>query len=264
MAKASPRIRLTAVVWTALLCAFCSGCIVPVRVPTKSISVSGATGKRIDLGFIKPGVTTREEIAQKLDWIDTGVKDENIYVGRWAESSWGVAWAVAGGYSGSAGWNRAWTIHNLLIDFDEKGVALQTSDLHDKELLKKLSERVSNDPSHPLDLSTPIRASVEYIRSDKHFLGTLILSKEDFRFIEDRETGSKVAYDFKTPPDNVSELSLGTWGSSYTSHPEYMDLTIHFKRRTAVGSKLLARADLPTTMILLKYIRQAQSGSSSK
>lgn len=126
MAKASPRMRLIAVAWTALLCAFCSGCIVPVRVPTKSISVSGATRKRIDLGFIKPGVTTREEIAQKLDWIDTGVKDENIYVGRWAESSWGVAWAVAGEYNGSAGWNRAWTIHNLLIDFDEKGVALQT------------------------------------------------------------------------------------------------------------------------------------------
>jgi hypothetical protein len=193
MEMTSPKIRLIAVAWTALLCTFCTGCIVPVRVPTKAISVSGETGKKLDLGFIKAGVTTREEIVQKLSWVDTGVKEDNLFVGRWAQSSWGIAWAVGSGYSAAGGWNRAWAIHNRLIDFDEKGIVLQTSDLTDKELLKKLTERVSNDPLHPLDLSEPIRASVEYIRSDKHFLGTLILNKDYFGFIEDRERGSKVA-----------------------------------------------------------------------
>jgi len=265
MAKTSLRIRLAAGVWTALVCACCSGCItVPVRVPTKTISVSGETGKKLDLGFIKAGATTREEIVQKLGWVDTGVKDDNLFVGRWAESSWGVAWAAGGGYSAAGGWNRAWTTHNLILDFDEKGLVQQMSIVPDKEVIKTLSERISKDPLHSLDLSVPIKAPVEYIRAGKHFLGTLILSKDDFRFLEDREMGSKVAYDFKTPPENVSHLSLGSWVASNSSHPENVVVTIHFRRRTAVGSKLVSRVDVPTTMILLKYIQQTQSDSPFK
>src|SRR5208282_5493224 len=201
--KVNLRIRLIAAVRIVLLYACCSGCItVPVRVPTKTISVSGETGKKLDLGFIKAGATTREEIVQKLGWVDTGVKHDNLFVGRWAESSWGVAWAAGGGYSAAGGWNRAWTTHNLVLDFDEKGVVQQSSLVPDKDVIKTLSERISKDPLRSLDLSVPIKAPVEYIRSGKHFLGTLILSKDDFRFLEDRETGSKVAYDFKTPPEN--------------------------------------------------------------
>lgn len=71
-----------------------------------------------------------------------------------------------------------------------------------------------------------------------------------------------MAYDFKTAPENISYLSMGSWVASASSHPENVVVTIHFRQRTSVGSKLTMRVDLPTTMILLKYIRQAQSGSS--
>lgn len=264
MAKTSLQIRLVATVSAALLCACCSGCItVPVRVPTKTIGVSGVTGKKLDLTFIKAGATTREEIVQKLGWVDTGVRDD-LFVGRWAESSWGVAWAVAGGYRSAGGWNRAWTIHNLVVELNDKGVVLQSLLLPDKDILRTLSDWISKDPIRSLDLSVPIRAPIEYIRSGKNSLGTLILSKDDFRFLEDRETGSKVVYDFKTPPENVRGLSLGHWVASNSSHPENITVTIHFKRKTAVGSKLVARVDLPTAMILLKYIRQTRSDSSFK
>jgi hypothetical protein len=263
MAENSLRIRLIAAVLTGLLCAGCSGCIViPIRVPTKTISVSGEVGKKLDLEFIKPSATTREEIAQKLGWIDTGAKDDNVFVGRWAQSTWGVAWAAGGYYSGAGGWSRTWVVHNLVVDFDEKGVVLKTLLLPDKDVIKTLSERISKDPVRSLDLSVPIRAPVEYMRSDKHFLGTLILSKDDFQFLEDREKGSRIAYDFRTPPENVSHLSMGNWVDSNSSHPENMAVTIHFRRKTPVGRKLVARVDLPTTMILLKYIRQTRSGSS--
>ena len=62
--------------------------------------------------------------------------------------------------------------------------------------------------------------------------------------------------------ENISYLSMGSWVASASSHPENVVVTIHFRQRTSVGSKLTMRVDLPTTMSLLKYIRQAQSGSS--
>ena len=71
-----------------------------------------------------------------------------------------------------------------------------------------------------------------------------------------------MAYDFKTPPGNIRQLTMGSWAASDSSHPENVVVTIHFRQKTAVGSKLAARVDLPTAM--LKYIRQTQSGSSFK
>jgi hypothetical protein len=72
-------------------------------VPTKTISVSGATGKKLDLEFIKVGATTREEVGQKLGWVDAGIKDDKLFLGHWADSSWVVAWAAGGGYSAAGG-----------------------------------------------------------------------------------------------------------------------------------------------------------------
>jgi hypothetical protein len=140
----------------------------------------------------------------------------------------------------------------------------QALPVSDKDLINTLSERISDNPTGSLDLSVPIEAPIEYIRSSKHFLGTLVLSKDELRFLEDRETGSKVAYDFKTSPGNISHLSLGSWVASDSAHPQNVVATIHFRKKTAVGSKFPARMDLPTMMILIKFLRQTQSGSSFK
>jgi len=262
MADFRLRILILRAVWSAALCAGCAGCIVvPVRVPTKTVSVSGAIGKKIDLEFIKVGATTREDVRQKLGWVDTGIKDDQLFVGRWAQSSWGVAWAAGGGYSAAGGWNRAWKTHNLVVDFDENAVIHRMWLIPDTDVIDTLSEWVYTNRSPPLDLSTPIKAPIEYIHSGKRLLGSLVLSKDDLRFLEDRETGSKVAYDFKTSPGNISHLSLGSWTASNAAHPENVVVAIHFRQKTAVGSKLPARMDLPTMMLLIKYIRQTQSGS---
>jgi hypothetical protein len=265
MAEAGLRIRLMAATGSALLCAFWAGCIaVPLRVPTKTISVSGATGKAIHLEFLKAGTTTREEVGQNLGWIDTGVNDDRLFVGRWAQSSWGVAWAAGGGYSATGGWSRSWKTHNLIVDFDENDLVQRMWLVPDKDVINTLSEWVVANPSPPLDLSAPIETPIEYIRSGRHFLGTLVLNHDDLRFVEDRDKGSKVAYDFKTSPENIRHLSLGNWLAADVGHPENVVVTIHFRRKTAVGSKLAARMDMPTMLILIKYIQQTQSDSSIK
>jgi hypothetical protein len=237
---------------------------VPLRVKTKTVSVSGATGNAIDLTFIQAGATTREDVGQKLGWVDTGIKDDKLFVGRWAQSSWGVAWAAGGGYSATGGWSRTWKTHNLIVDFDDKGVVQRKWLVPDKDVINTLSELLSANPSRPLDLSAPIEAPIEYIHSGKRLLGTLALGRDDLSFVEDRDKGSKVAYDFKTSPRNISHLSLGNWVTSNSNHPENVVVTIHFRQKTAVGNKLTARMDLPTLVILIRYIQPNQSDSSGR
>ncbi len=60
---------------------------------------------------------------------------------------------------------------------------------------------------------------------------------------------SACGHDIKTPPGNIRQLSMGSWIASESSHLENVVVTIHFRRKTAVGSKLAARVDSPTTMM---------------
>jgi hypothetical protein len=65
------------------------GCFfVPVRVPTQTRGVSGEAQK-LDFTFLKNGSTTREEVNQRLTVIDTGVKQQGLFWGRWETSTWG-------------------------------------------------------------------------------------------------------------------------------------------------------------------------------
>jgi hypothetical protein len=247
----------------ALLCAAGAACVaVPLRVPTKTKNVSGQeTRGKTDVSFIQAGTTRQEEVREKLSWIDTGVKDERFFVGRWADSSWGVAWAAGGGYSGGAGWNRAWKTHNLVLDFDEQGVVRGMSFFPDKDIVKTLSGRVARDSGRYLDLSTPIEVPAEYVGRTQTFLGRLVFSKDTLTFLQDRQAKHSAMYDFRIPAENLSQVSMGRWVESNARHPENVVVRIHLQRRTSVGSKIDMLVDLPTTMTLIRYVAQMPSGS---
>lgn len=74
---------------------------------------------------------------------------------------------------------------------------------------------------------------------------------------------STCGHDFKTPPGNIRQLSMGSWVGSDSSHLGDVIVSIHFWQKAAIGRKLAARVDLPTTMMLLK-VYPADSGSSFK
>src|SRR5258708_4766851 len=67
----------------------CQGCLVmPVRAPTRTNGNSGAMEK-ISLDFLHSGKTTKDEVTTKLGGTDTGIRDKQFFVGRWATSHWG-------------------------------------------------------------------------------------------------------------------------------------------------------------------------------
>jgi len=251
-------IRFISSVSVALLCAGLFGCVVPLRVPPKSKGASGQTGEKLDLEFIELGTTTREEIDQKLGWVNVGLKDDRIFLGRWADSSWGVAWA-ASYCSGCAGWNRKWTVHNLVLYLDEKGIVQQKFLIPDTEIINTLSVLTLRDPGRSLDLSVPIELPVEYVRPTEHIAGRLVLSKDEFTFL-----APKLAYAFRTSPQNIRHLRMGKRAASDSGNPENVCVKIHFKQDIPVGNHMTVQMKLPATMTLLIYTQQIQSNSSSK
>jgi hypothetical protein len=225
------------------------GCMVPMRVPSKTRTPGGELKQKVDLSFIATGVTTREEVSQKLGWVDTGVSDKYFFFGRWADSSWGVAWAAGGYGAGAAGWNRKWTFHNLLLDYDEKGVVQRVSSFPDKEILQVLGERVREPGEPSADQSAEV--SVEYVRGPRKFPGAVVLAGPALSFVADRQTKPKERYDFTTSAANLSHLSLS---GMVKEHPEKLTLVIHFREKTPVGRKFLVCVDMRGALALARYV----------
>src|SRR5260370_29789582 len=132
-------------------CFSCQGCLVrPLRAPTGTNGSSGAMEK-INLDFSQSGKTTGEEITTRLGGTDTGIKDKQLFLGRWASSKWGVLWMVAGNNSAAGGWNRGWASHNVLIAFDDKDVVQQFRQFPAGELVSQLSACVAQVQEDPLE-----------------------------------------------------------------------------------------------------------------
>ena len=251
----------------ALPFSLCQGCIyfaTPMRAPTHNTGASGegANGK-LALGFIQPGKTGRDEVIQKLGWTNTGLKDDRLFLGRWASSSWGVYSAVVlagGGADGAAGvgtdaWNRHWGTHNLLIEFDEKGLVKRYRVFPDSQLVQELAARVAESPNHSLNLSGPIEIRVILHRpKDRRFNGSFVLNNDSLEFrVEDETSGM---HNFQIAPKQIRTLSLASVPGPY---PAYMNGTIHFTEKTPIGDEVTVRVDGPNVMALVKYLAQTRS-----
>lgn len=68
----------------------CFGCT--ARIPITK-HTSGPVGtmerKKIDITFVQADKTTREEVVERLGWMDSGVKEDRLFVARWASSESG-------------------------------------------------------------------------------------------------------------------------------------------------------------------------------
>jgi hypothetical protein len=256
--EAAGRRMVRAAIWVGLAAASlsCQGCVVlPVRAPTITNGSFGTMDK-INLDFIQAGKTTREEVTAKLGGADTGINDKEIFLGRWTSSNWGVLWIVASSSSAAGGWNRGWIRRNILVSFDDEGVVQHYRQFPDEELVKQLSAWVAQGHGEPLDLSTPMEVPVSHRHaSGRTLTGTFILGNDSFAF---REANNYGKHDFKISPKQIKQLSLTSIGHGDKSDPRYMNETIHFKGKTKVGENMTIHVDVPTVLILVKYLAQTR------
>jgi hypothetical protein len=250
------RRRASVAMWVALVAAatfLSQGCVVvPVRAPTRTNGLAGKIEK-VNLDFIAPGKTARQEVTEKIGETDTGVQENQLFLGRWASSKWGVFWAAGGGYNAIGGWNRAWARHNVLLSFDEQGIVQQFRQFPDKDLVKQLSAWVAEGHGQPLDLSSPMELPVDHRHSSGMcFPATLVLRNDSFEFVENEK------HNFKISPRQIRDIQLTSIGHGDKSDPRYINETIHFTQKTNVGGKMTIRVHVPTVMTLVKYLAQTR------
>lgn len=248
--------------FVVFLCSLLAACVAPIRVPTKTTGPRGG----IDLGFLQVGSTRREEVVQKLGWANSGVTEERIFLGRWASSSWDVI----GGVPPVVGESRAWTVHNLLVQFDEHGVVQGYKVFSDADLVKELTAWIARGQSRSLDLTTPISISIEH----RHAWGqgkddapaSFMLAKDGLTFSEPYYKEMLFGWrnhDFKLSLEKISSstLTLESGVRYSTKDLNYVYGTIHFHEKTRAGSKLTARMDIQAMMALVQYLEQSRRGS---
>jgi hypothetical protein len=163
-------------------------------------------------------------------------------------------------------WNRHWGTHNVLIEFDEKGLVKRYRAFPDSELFKELAARVAESPNRSLDLSKPMEIRVLlHLPKDTYLNSTIVLGNDSFEFREDE--GGRV-HNFKISPKQIRKLTLTSpahthWSNTLSSRwglsPRYMNGIIHFTEKTPAASELTIRVDVPTVMVLVKYLAQTRS-----
>jgi len=232
----------------------CSGCglvlltSVPVRVPTKTKDISG-TVRELNFTFLKAGYTTREEVAKNLAPIDTGTKEPRFFWGRWKRSSWASAPLLAPGPPLAA---REWGLQNILIAFDQKNVVQSWKVLKDKELFQEL-ERLEQAPAAPLDLSAPVRLTVDRFGS-----AILILSAESFEYQASR--GFKTARGNLTRITSTSSEVMPTRDIGFNPEPDpaHIWITIHFAKRAQGRKSLTCGVDPAGFLVLRRYVSETK------
>ncbi|HUJ93557.1 MAG TPA: hypothetical protein VLW46_01180 [Candidatus Bathyarchaeia archaeon] len=243
-----------------LIALSCAGClIVPMRVRASTKGASAELREPVKLEFIQKGITTRAEVAEKLCWMDTGVNEDSLFIGRWSDSRWGVAWILVGYYAADGGWNRKWNNHDLLIQFDSAGVVQEHRVVSDKQLARELSDWAAQYQGQPLDLSQPIE-----LRTDEN---QILLGSDSF---ERRELRGKGKHNFIIPPSQIASLSLSPVtltpgpGSNANPDPLRIRLTFHFAKKTRGGKTLAIQTEMPTVVLIYKYVAQTRRSAMTR
>jgi hypothetical protein len=94
-----------------------AGCILPIPTPHGKI-LQGGEVKSSDLAFLKPSLTTKEEVIEHLGKPAIFWRDENTLIYRWIQREAILLWAIGGGYQADFGATDITAEYAFLIKFD--------------------------------------------------------------------------------------------------------------------------------------------------
>jgi hypothetical protein len=114
-----------------LLCVLTTACL---PLPIKTVRGVSGKAKSQDYSFIKEGQTTREEVIDKLGWMDSGIQEKRLFWGRWNYSERVTIFV----FPGAVGPYRSYTTCNLLIEFDERGIVSRSQRISEHDLTHEL------------------------------------------------------------------------------------------------------------------------------
>lgn len=170
-----------AVILACLL--LCSSCVVPpLPLTHRTEAPNGA--KLPDLGFIQPGVTTRDQVEQNFKSLDTGATP-GMFWGRFNHS-----------VMSDPGGSRYWGRENLLITYDDHGLVKTSRRVGDDHINLILRDWLVSRKTQQI-FSPEVRIAATSLRSTSTMIAPgvaaeLVLGSNDFAVIE-RGDGAKAA-----------------------------------------------------------------------
>jgi len=152
-----------------------------------------------------------------------------------------------------------WQAHSLIVEFDEKGIVTAYRMVGDNELAKELTASLTRTAGPDVDLSTALKVSIRHhhgLKSSENYgSATLSLGRE---LIEFNEPG-KPSHGFRISPREITGFTFA--GRLRGDDPDYRNTnyTLHFSEQTNTGRNLTMRIDMPTLMVLVRYLAQIEA-----
>ncbi|HXX02226.1 MAG TPA: hypothetical protein VEJ00_13500 [Candidatus Acidoferrales bacterium] len=274
--KVCPRSTRSLLAGTALvLCATLNGCIGATPLPKRTRTATGVEVKTVDLTFIHPGQTTRDEVREKLKVIDTGYVGDRYFLGRWSSSTWG-GWIIAAGMccEAAGGGGRVWKTGNLLVEFDDAGLVKRAEAFNDRKVLQELTPVAENAP---LQLDPPVELRLKYWNGGTAPVAakiTLTPARLDVEELDDssdndqKKNGVKPGKQkklarFSVPANNLRKVEMPY---AQGDDPTLLGPRIHcaVDLRYFGGPRLKylnLQVTLPQTVTLMSYITQVKAAA---
>jgi len=210
-----------------------------IPAPTKTIDYRGE-GHKVDLRFLQPGTTTREDVQRQLAWADTGLNRPSVFWGRWQSSSFLDL-------NRRVGEERIlWRGQNLLVEFDSSGHVTRYLAFDDKALLAAINDWLSRAPQavHGSGPQTVlVRPGQPAISIEREL--RLVLA-EDFLTLEG------------APPVPVPRIRRVVCTGS-GADPVDVRLTVYFAESTGAEGKLTFEAQVSDVVTLAEFLRWKQT-----
>lgn len=199
----------------------------------------------LDLSFLRIDQTTRAEVREKLQAVDTSFEHERYFLGRWAESTWG-GWAVFGVDTDLQTAGRAWKSVNLVVEFDESGIVKRYERFSDRHLVSRLAPIVEN---------TKFAGSQTLNVSDGKIALILVLTSQALEVEE--QSGIKPRK-YKIP---VHEFTGKSTLSAGRADPNFVLVALHFASNLKNfggprGKKLTFEVTVPQLIKILGCLSQ--------
>jgi hypothetical protein len=122
-----------------------------------------ATTKKTDLSFLKRGITTRQEVQEKLGWADTGIPSDRLFVARWMLSSEGrLRPYKLSEDQAERVYPDKWKSKSVLARFDSNGILLDFAVVDAAHFIRTLGNWLVAMQLPPLDLSHPVEIAMGY------------------------------------------------------------------------------------------------------
>lgn len=256
-----------------LLICLLTGCIVaPVPMTRKTLTLVGPPQRMgLHVDFVQVGQTPRSEVCEKLASI-AAVDDDRFFLGRWAASRSGWVWAIGGGgyggagVAGAAGGWRTWKIHNLIVEFDDRGVVSHMEDVSDQQLVRKLVGGASPKPHISFTDAAPLEIEIQYLRwrdgGSGYEFAQLVLSPDVFALT----THGKRTRDVRLRPADVIELSRAGILNRGVGDPDpnFVEESLHFSRRTFAGKSINFKIKPSELLALVDYLQQNSPAALEK